>query len=555
MKLTLFHLATLALILVLVPAVQADFTNGGFESGLSGWSTSGFNIYSVTSSNSWSSEGTYSAKIDVLEGGDSSSYGSISQTVDLTGYTWLNFTAKHDFTGDGDPPGELRVYLNGSVIYTDYVSADRVTSYSLDISGYPGYKIVSLEVYIPEESYRLITYFDSVSLDGIAIPEPGGEYNTTDGYWTLSVNQSQIDMEAWINGQLTETDPDNNYDKIEWTRDDSLQYSYFYDAGFLGFGAGWKRSDQGTNYQVIESNTTAAFENAIRFSSLYSGTRYFRVKVYDDVSIFQLLGFHDYHLVADLEIPITVTAGAFDLLSVEVWDSESYAMVLGASVTLTDTNTGATSTQTYQGVPPLYFSVYQGHYYHITGTAPGYDAFSDYFTATDPPGFYEMGLVPSHSSDAGNSTVSFNVYQGGYGNQKPWISGATVRLNTGDTKITNEAGYVYFTVLDNTPYTYIISRTGYNSVTGSFNISADTNYQVPIYLVPVTTTPTTVPGTLPGGQTVTPTPNGTTPYTSTDFTAEEHASARRTLSSMLPLAEFLAPLFLFLLLYAAFKRA
>ncbi|MFY9174416.1 MAG: hypothetical protein WAO24_03625, partial [Peptococcia bacterium] len=74
------------------------------------------------------------------------------------------------------------------------------------------------------------------------------------------------------------------------------------------------------------------------------------------------------------------------------------------------------------------------------------------------------------------------------------VSGATVKFGK-YTLITNSAGYTVFEVPKNDYYTYTVSKSGYNTITGNANIGDAPRNTVNTYLTPVITptTPTTIP--------------------------------------------------------------
>ena len=69
------------------------------------------------------------------------------------------------------------------------------------------------------------------------------------------------------------------------------------------------------------------------------------------------------------------------------------------------------------------------------------------------------------------------------------IPGATVKFGK-YTLITNSAGYTVFEVPKNDYYTYTVSKSGYNTITGNANIGDAPRNTINTYLTPVTTPPT-----------------------------------------------------------------
>jgi hypothetical protein len=88
------------------------------------------------------------------------------------------------------------------------------------------------------------------------------------------------------------------------------------------------------------------------------------------------------------------------------------------------------------------------------------------------------------------------------------VPGATVKFGK-YTLITNSAGYTVFEVPKNDYYTYTVSKSGYNTITGNANIGDAPRNTINTYLTPVTT-PTT-PTHIPTGPPTGPTPVMTAP--------------------------------------------
>ena len=69
------------------------------------------------------------------------------------------------------------------------------------------------------------------------------------------------------------------------------------------------------------------------------------------------------------------------------------------------------------------------------------------------------------------------------------VPGATVKFGK-YTLITNSAGYTVFEVPKNDYYTYTVSKSGYNTITGNVNIGDAPRNTINTYLTPVITPPT-----------------------------------------------------------------
>ncbi len=137
-------------------------------------------------------------------------------------------------------------------------------------------------------------------------------------------------------------------------------------------------------------------------------------------------------------------------------------------------------------------------------------------------------MIPiEQPSDANNSIISFKVTTD-FGDYVIPLSDAAVTLN-GETKLTNYQGYVSFEVPKNDTYSYIVSKNGYFSKSGTITATQD-YHLISVKLDQMVSTPTPTP--TPTG---TPTPgSGTGTGTGgTGYTADEglRQAARDTLTN------------------------
>jgi hypothetical protein len=88
------------------------------------------------------------------------------------------------------------------------------------------------------------------------------------------------------------------------------------------------------------------------------------------------------------------------------------------------------------------------------------------------------------------------------------ISGATVKFGK-YTLITNSAGYTVFEVEKNNAYTWVISKSGYGSLTGNAVIGNDARHTINTVISPAVTPTKTTP--IPTSTSISPTPTMTAP--------------------------------------------
>jgi len=342
------------------------------------------------------------------------------------------------------------------------------------------------------------------------------------GYWSLAVNTSNILMNEYVQGTLTETDTSDRYDMIDWYRvlpsgQEILALHYVYDPGLFGLGAGWfEVTPTGTAYA---SSLAEALENDIQFTT--AGANHLRVKIYDDVSILPLV-YHDYDLVCSLDQVVYVggTTQASNTLGINVKECDTNALLTGVSIGIYDYLTGQWINKTSEYGGTTYFNVVPGHNVRVLASKSGWLSSDTDYTIPASPGLYDVCLKRPLVDVVNESYVFFNV------RDSVTLTGlfqANIQLSDGQIQNTLPSGYAGFSVNDSETYIYTVTKPGYQSFSDSFSVTEDTT--IPVKLVQISPTPTltypitTLPTvTITGTGTVTPTGTGTGVWSNTTAT-------------------------------------
>jgi hypothetical protein len=342
------------------------------------------------------------------------------------------------------------------------------------------------------------------------------------GYWSLAVNTSNILMNEYVNGTLTETDPSDRYDMIDWYRvlpsgQEYLAIHYVYDPGLFGLGAGW--FEVTSSGAVYASSLAQAMGNDIQFTT--AGANHLRVKIYDDKSILPMV-YHDYDLGCTLNQVVYVgeTTQASNTLGINVKECDTSAMLPYVNIGVYDYQTGQWQNKTSEMISTTYFNVVPGHNVRVVANKTGWLNSDTDYTIPATPYLYEVCLKRPLVDIEDKSYVFFNV------RDSVTLTGlfqANIQLSDGQIQNTLPSGYAGFSVNDSETYIYTVTKPGYQSFSDSFSISEDTT--IPVKLVQISPTPTltypvtTLPTfTITGTGTVTPTGTGTGVWSNTTAT-------------------------------------
>lgn len=348
-----------------------------------------------------------------------------------------------------------------------------------------------------------------------ATPTPGTDLCQ---YWSLSLNTSNINRNEAVLGTLTETDPEDRYDMIDWYRvlpngQEAIARHYVYDPGLFGLGAGWFLVDSYTGYTEA-SSVDEALENEIQFTT--GGTQYVRVRIYDDKSLLPLV-YHDYDHVCTKEAIVYVgeTTQSLSQQGINVYEADTNAFLSGVSLNVYDYGSGEWQNKTSTYGATTYFNAVPGHTMRVLADLAGWLSSDSSFTVSSPPVPYAVYLKRPLPDIANKSYAFFNVRDSV---THTGLYQATIQLSDGQLQSTLPSGYAGFSVNDSESYYYTVSKPGYQTLTSTFNISDDTT--IPILLVqiaptPTTTLPITTLPTVTVTGTLTPTVTGTTTLTAT----------------------------------------
>jgi hypothetical protein len=182
-------------------------------------------------------------------------------------------------------------------------------------------------------------------------------------------------------------------------------------------------------------------------------------------------------------------------LSINLLEKYSNAALVGQSVTLTPTVYGAGETKTSSYGETLHFNVVNGLTYWINASRSGYEDYNETYTITSSSGVYTVYMERIFTPIANHSYAHFSVVDQTNGGLIP---NAEVRLSDGQTKLTNSAGYTWFSVNNSEQINYYVSKpSGYWPAYGAFNITSDESILVALQRYSGPTATATMPGWTP----------------------------------------------------------
>lgn len=221
------------------------------------------------------------------------------------------------------------------------------------------------------------------------------------------------------------------------------------------------------------------------------------------------------------EFPFPLDAsesGASDNTTVTVYvrNSQTNALLANAKIDISASVNGSLHEIVNETVPSGIYSIElqptgggmpNPDFYRLIVTAEGYNSIMPYidFEVDGATTIYAyLDPIGGAPEDENNTFIDFFVRDM---SANP-ISGATVNFG-GYTLITNSAGYAIFEVDKNNTYTWIVSKSGYGSLTGNVVIGDDPRHTINTVLAPAVT-PTT-PTPIPTSTSISPTPTMTAP--------------------------------------------
>jgi hypothetical protein len=192
-------------------------------------------------------------------------------------------------------------------------------------------------------------------------------------------------------------------------------------------------------------------------------------------------------------------------IAVNLLEKYSNAALINQALTVTPIITGSGLTKTSLYGETLYFDVIPGMSYWFNASRAGYQDYNETYTIPASPGIYNVYMERILTPIANKSYAHFSVVDQTNGGLIP---NAEVRLSDGQTKLTNSAGYAWFSVNNSEQINYYVSKpSGYWPAYGAMNLTADESILVALqrYTGPTATatipgwTPITVPTTGTGG--------------------------------------------------------
>ncbi len=428
-------------------------------------------------------------------------------------YILSNISLNRDIAGVSYP-SSLEV-LEGAYIHLNETYAiSGVTS--INVLSYPIDVFVRFGSPYPLYTHK-ITYYANTNFteeENPAITPTPTPVPQLCGYWTLALNSSNIVRNGYVQGTLTESDPGNNFDQIEWysvlpSGVENIRYNYVYDPGLFGMGAGWFLVDAGGT--ATASSEAAAKQNTLQFTTS-GGAHYVRAKIYDDTSLLPLV-YHDYNLICTLNSIVYVgeTTQSMTQQGINVYEADTNSFLSGVSLNVYDYNTGEWQNKTSEYGGTTYFNTVPGHVLRVLASKSGWLPSDTSFTVATPPVVYPVYLKRPLVEVVNQSYAHFYVRDS---DTRSAIYQATILLSNGQAKKTMPSGYAMFSVNDSETYYYTVSRTGYLSYSDSFTITEDTTIQVllestgqptpTLPLTPYTTSPTMIQDTPTPAPTVPP---------------------------------------------------
>jgi hypothetical protein len=197
----------------------------------------------------------------------------------------------------------------------------------------------------------------------------------------------------------------------------------------------------------------------------------------------------------DTVTPVTTPTPYPGNISVNLLEKYSGAALVNQAVTLTPTSGGAGETKTSLYGETLHFGVVPGMEYWFNASRAGYKDYNETYTIPSSPGIYNVYMERILTPIANHSYAHFSVVDQTNGGLIP---NAEIRLSDGQTKLTNSAGYAWFSVNNSEQINYYVSKpSGYWPAYGAMNLTADESILVALQRYTGPTATATMPGWTP----------------------------------------------------------
>jgi hypothetical protein len=182
-------------------------------------------------------------------------------------------------------------------------------------------------------------------------------------------------------------------------------------------------------------------------------------------------------------------------ISVNILEKYSNAALISQAITITPTAGGAGQTKTSLYGETLHFGVVPGMEYWFNASRAGYRDYNETYTIPASPGIYNVYMERILTPIANHSYAHFSVVDQTNGGLIP---NAEIRLSDGQTKLTNSAGYTWFSVNNSEQINYYVSKpSGYWPAYGAMNLTADESILVALQRYTGPTATATMPGWTP----------------------------------------------------------
>jgi hypothetical protein len=182
-------------------------------------------------------------------------------------------------------------------------------------------------------------------------------------------------------------------------------------------------------------------------------------------------------------------------ISVNILEKYSNAALVGQAITVTPTTGGSGEIKTSTYGETLHFNVVNGLTYWFNATRSGYQDYNETYTITSASGIYNVYMERILTPIANHSYAHFSVVDQTNGGLIP---NAEIRLSDGQTKLTNSAGYTWFSVNNSEQINYYVSKpSGYWPAYGAMNLTADESILVALQRYTGPTATATMPGWTP----------------------------------------------------------
>jgi hypothetical protein len=269
------------------------------------------------------------------------------------------------------------------------------------------------------------------------------------------------------------------YDSLPTTK--TAWTYYLYDKTDISLGETYTGIRIGGNYD----NSVKCTVNNVKF--------YFQGVEMDSFNAGDTIRFYDFNtgLFYCEDEPSDTPAS----ISVSVFEKYSNAIIVNQGVTVTPIIWGSGETKTSLYGETLHFEVTPGATYWFNASRPGYMDYNQTYTIPASPGIYNIYMERTLTPIADHSYAHFSVVDQTNGGLIP---NAEIRLSDGQTKLTNSAGYTWFSVNNSEQINYYVSKpSGYWPAYGAMNLTADESILVALQRYTGPTATATMPGWTP----------------------------------------------------------